>query len=149
MADFGGDIDAFRNEARGWIEANFPASLKGKPNPMAREERGSEPSPDQEAWRKAMGEKGWGVPTWPAAYGGGGLTPNQARVLREEMARHSELHRAALDNLLAIERDYLALPDEQRAAWRLPYLTLRRGILGEQAWLAWADEVQQTLMESA
>ena len=41
----------------------------------------------------------------------------------------------------AIERDYLALPAAQRQGWRLPYLTLRRGILGEQAWLAWADEV--------
>ncbi len=40
-----------------------------------------------------------------------------------------------------IERDYLALPVAERKAWRLPYLTLRRGILGEQAWLAWADEV--------
>ena len=35
MADFGGgDLDAFRTEVREWVEANFPASLKGKPNPM-------------------------------------------------------------------------------------------------------------------
>ncbi|WP_071872589.1 hypothetical protein [Atopomonas hussainii] len=27
----------------------------------------------------------------------------------------------------------------------MPYLTLRRGILGEQAWLAWADEVAAEL----
>ena len=71
MADFGGsDLEAFRAEARTWIEANFPAALKGKPSPMAVEERMS-PNADQEAWRKAMGAKGWGVPTWPAAYGGG------------------------------------------------------------------------------
>ena len=69
MADFGGgDLDAFRSEVRGWVEANFPASLKGKPNPMMREER-SNPSPDQDAWRKAVGSKGWGTPTWPAEYG--------------------------------------------------------------------------------
>jgi hypothetical protein len=30
MADFGGgDLDAFRAEARSWIEANFPPALKG------------------------------------------------------------------------------------------------------------------------
>ena len=30
MADFGGgDLEAFRAEARDWIAANFPASLKG------------------------------------------------------------------------------------------------------------------------
>ena len=85
MADFGGtDLEAFRAEARAWIEANFPAALKGKPNPMIGEER-VKPSAAQETWRKAMGEKGWGVPTWPAAYGGGGLSKDQARLLAEEM----------------------------------------------------------------
>ena len=39
------------------------------------------------AWRKAMGEKGWGTPTWPAEYGGGGLSRAEARVLAEEMNR--------------------------------------------------------------
>ncbi|HMP63805.1 MAG TPA: hypothetical protein PKA17_12170 [Phenylobacterium sp.] len=58
MADFGGsDLDAFRTEARDWIEANFPKSLKGKGGMMMREER-TEPTPDMDAWRKAMGEKG-------------------------------------------------------------------------------------------
>ncbi|THD64742.1 acyl-CoA dehydrogenase family protein [Phenylobacterium sp.] len=87
MADFGGtDLEAFRAEARAWIEANFPASLKGKPNPMMREERAN-PSADQEAWRKAMGDKGWGVPTWPAAYGGGGLSPAEGRIIQQELGR--------------------------------------------------------------
>ena len=87
MADFGGaDLDAFRAEARAWIEANFPAELKGKPNPMIGEER-TNPTPAQEAWKKAMGEKGWGVPTWPAAYGGGGLSKDEAKVLGQELAR--------------------------------------------------------------
>jgi alkylation response protein AidB-like acyl-CoA dehydrogenase len=87
MADFGGqDLEAFRAEVREWIAANFPAALKGKPNPMMREERAG-PSPDQEAWRKAMGEKGWGVPTWPKEYGGGGLSSAQGRVIQQELGR--------------------------------------------------------------
>ena len=87
MADFGAtDLDAFRADARAWFEANFPASLKGAANPMMREER-SHPSPDQEAWRQAMGEKGWGVPTYPKAYGGGGLSAAEARVVTQEMNR--------------------------------------------------------------
>ena len=65
--------------------------------------------------------------------------------LREEMQRHVAVHRKTLDSLLAIERDYQALPADQRQALRLPYLTLRRGILGEQSWLAWAAEVQAAL----
>jgi alkylation response protein AidB-like acyl-CoA dehydrogenase len=87
MADFGGtDLEAFRAEARGWIEANFPAELKGRPNPMMREER-TKPSAAQEAWRKAMGEKGWGVPTWPREYGGGGLDQAQGRIVQQELGR--------------------------------------------------------------
>lgn len=74
---------------------------------------------------------------------GGELT--RVDNLRDEMARHVAVHRQTLDSLLSLERDYLAWPDEQRRSWRLPYLTLRRGILGEQAWLAWADEVAQEL----
>jgi alkylation response protein AidB-like acyl-CoA dehydrogenase len=86
MADFGGDVEAFRAEARQWIEANFPKGLQGLGNPLMREER-FKPTAEQEAWRKAMGEKGWGTPTWPKQYGGGGLTPAEARVLQQELGR--------------------------------------------------------------
>jgi alkylation response protein AidB-like acyl-CoA dehydrogenase len=87
MADFGGgDLEAFRAEARQWIEANFPKGLQGLGNPLMREERMT-PTPEQEAWRKAMGEKGWGTPTWPKQYGGGGLSPAEARVLQQELNR--------------------------------------------------------------
>ena len=88
MADFGSDVEleTFRGEARAWLEANFPASLKGKAILATAEDRGTAP-PDLAAWRKAIGEKGWATPTWPSEYGGGGLSKGQARVLYEEMAR--------------------------------------------------------------
>ncbi|MCW5761573.1 MAG: acyl-CoA dehydrogenase family protein, partial [Phenylobacterium sp.] len=93
MADFGGtDLDAFRKEVREWVEANFPASLKGKPNPMTGEGRADSPSADHEAWRKAVGSKGWGTPTWPKAYGGGGLSPAEARIVQGEFARAGAYH---------------------------------------------------------
>ncbi len=79
-------LDAFRAEVRAWIDANFPKSLKGVDNTMSAVEGPSDPSPDEEQWRKAMGEKGWGVPTWPKQYGGGGLSRAEARVLGEELA---------------------------------------------------------------
>ena len=87
MADFGGaDLDAFRTEAREWLEANFPPALKGRGGAMYVE--GAGPSGgDFGLWKKRMGDKGWGVPTWPKAYGGGGLEPAQARVLQQEMNR--------------------------------------------------------------
>jgi alkylation response protein AidB-like acyl-CoA dehydrogenase len=87
MADFGGgDLDAFRADARTWLEANFPSSLKGRGGMMYQEGPSAETA-DTRAWTKAMGEKGWGTPTWPAAYGGGGLSPAEAKVLQQEMNR--------------------------------------------------------------
>jgi alkylation response protein AidB-like acyl-CoA dehydrogenase len=87
MADFGGEaVEGFRAEARGWLAENFPASLKGKGSVMY-QEAGLPPQGEAgRAWAKAMGDRGWGTPTWPEAYGGGGLKPDEARVLGEEMA---------------------------------------------------------------
>jgi alkylation response protein AidB-like acyl-CoA dehydrogenase len=85
MADFGGDdIDTFRAQARTWLASHFPPSLKGKGGMMYAE--GVAPAgADVRAWTKAMGETGWGVPTWPKAYGGGGLGGAEARALQQEM----------------------------------------------------------------
>jgi alkylation response protein AidB-like acyl-CoA dehydrogenase len=87
MADFGGDdIEAFRAEARDWLSQTFPAALKGKAG-MMMQEGGPPADPDFKAWAKAMGERGWGTPTWPKAYGGGGLSAAQTRALQQEMNR--------------------------------------------------------------
>ena len=80
-------LDGFRQEARAWLEANFDPELRGKDNAMSAVDGPTEETPAQKKWREAMGEKGWGVPTWPEEYGGGGLTRAEARVLQEEMAK--------------------------------------------------------------
>ena len=87
MADFGeNDVAAFSAEARIWLAETFPAALKGKGAQMYAE--GAQTSdPDVKAWTRAMGDKGWGVPTWPKAYGGGGLSTAEARALQKEMNR--------------------------------------------------------------
>jgi alkylation response protein AidB-like acyl-CoA dehydrogenase len=89
MADFGGaELDAFRQQARTWLEENFPESLRRNPEAITEAMMGAaKPEGDVELWRQRMGAKGWGVPTWPAQYGGGGLSPAEARVLAEEMNR--------------------------------------------------------------
>ena len=88
MADFGGaDLDGFRAQAREWLEANFPKSLAHDTEAQTRAMAGGvELTGDMALWRDRMGEKGWGVPTWPAQYGGGGLSPQEARALNQEMA---------------------------------------------------------------
>jgi alkylation response protein AidB-like acyl-CoA dehydrogenase len=87
MADFGADVELedFRAEARAWIEANFPPALKGKAFLASAEVTTN--NAELRAWRKAIGLKGWATPTWPAEYGGGGLSVAQARALSQEMAK--------------------------------------------------------------
>ncbi len=89
MADFGGpDLEAFRAEAKEWLEANFPKSLgKDVAAQTAAMMSPEAPTGDQAIWKERMGAKGWGVPTWPKAYGGGGLSGPEARVLAQEMAK--------------------------------------------------------------
>ena len=89
MADFGGaDLEGFRAQAREWLEANFPKSLaKDVAGQTAAMMSPEAPTGDQALWKQRMGEKGWGVPTWPAAYGGGGLSSAEARILGQEMAK--------------------------------------------------------------
>ncbi len=83
------DLARFRAETRAWLEAHCPAEMR---RPMASEDevcwggRGfSFSSPAQRQWLQLMAERGWTVPTWPRAYGGGGLSGEQAKVLAQEM----------------------------------------------------------------
>ena len=86
------DIDPviFRKQVREWLDDNCPMSMR---TPMPESEypwggrKAEFPNPDTRVWLERMAEKGWTVPRWPVEYGGAGLTPEQARVLEEEMAR--------------------------------------------------------------
>ena len=93
MADFGAEkLDAFRSEVRDWLKANYPAELrdpKAKTDPEAgwggQAFLGSDDP--QIVWMRRVAEKGWTAPTWPEAYGGGGLSADQARVLDQELTK--------------------------------------------------------------
>jgi acyl-CoA dehydrogenase len=83
------DLDTFRAETRAWLEANCPAEMR---EPMRSEKDAvwggrdqSTLTPAQKSWMDAMGARGWTVPDWPSAYGGGGLSPAETKILREEM----------------------------------------------------------------
>ncbi len=89
MADFGAaDLEAFRAEARAWLEANFPTSLgRDAISVTENETTGEKLTGEGALWKERMGAKGWGTPTWPKAYGGGGLSRAEAKVVAEEMSR--------------------------------------------------------------
>jgi alkylation response protein AidB-like acyl-CoA dehydrogenase len=85
------DLESFRAETRAWLETNCPASMR---TPMGGEDdavwggRNFEfKNPEAKLWLERMGAKGWTAPVWPKAYGGGGLTPEENRVLQSELKR--------------------------------------------------------------
>jgi alkylation response protein AidB-like acyl-CoA dehydrogenase len=92
MADFGGpDLATFRAEVKDWLAANYPEALRAaapKSDPEAhwggRAFAGS--ADPQILWMQRMASRGWTAPTWPKAYGGGGLGPEEARVLESELS---------------------------------------------------------------
>ena len=83
------DLETFRRETRAWLEANCPPEMR-------RPSHGEEDtcwggrhwvfqSDAQRLWLERMAKKGWTVPEWPREYGGGGLTRDVAKILRQEM----------------------------------------------------------------
>ena len=93
MSDLPNDLEAFREETRAWLEANCPEEMR---QPVRDEDdvcwggRNFEFKNDaQKLWLDRCIEKGYTVPAWPKEYGGAGLNPAEAKVLREEMSRIS------------------------------------------------------------
>ncbi|MAU66075.1 acyl-CoA dehydrogenase family protein [Hyphomonas sp.] len=91
MADTAVDeLETFRAETRAWLEENCPPSMR---TPMKDDEivwggkREKFKNPESKVWLERMAEKGWTAPQWPKKYGGGGLSPAEARVLQQEMSR--------------------------------------------------------------
>lgn len=77
------DLASFRTAVRDWLAGHFPAVLKDRGVPADDDVLDA----DQLAWRAAFGATGWGVPTWPAVYGGADLDRQHARVIKAELAR--------------------------------------------------------------
>ena len=85
------DIETFRIEVRNWLEENCPPQVRGpieSENDMIWGGRNATfKTPEHKLWLERMGAKGWTAPEWPAQYGGGGLSHEQAKVLASELRR--------------------------------------------------------------
>ncbi|MBW2315145.1 MAG: acyl-CoA dehydrogenase family protein [Deltaproteobacteria bacterium] len=82
------DLEQFRADARAWLDEHCP--------PTRRQLREGETAPawgspefdaQIEGWKREICERGWSAPTWPRECGGAGLSPEEAKVLAQEMAR--------------------------------------------------------------
>ena len=82
--------NAFREEVRGWLEDNCPASMR---TPMVADEypgggrRAQYKNADTKLWMDRCAERGYTVPSWPKEYGGAGLDKDEVVVLQQEMQR--------------------------------------------------------------
>jgi len=72
---------AFRDEVRGWLDANIPADLREKV--LNYEELGKE---DLLRWHRILAKKGWVAPAWPVEHGGTGWNAVQKYIFEEECA---------------------------------------------------------------
>ncbi|MCZ6889546.1 MAG: acyl-CoA dehydrogenase family protein [Gammaproteobacteria bacterium] len=81
---------SFRQETRAWLEDNCPPSMR---TAMPQDEyisggkRAVYRNPESKIWLDRMAERGWTTPTWPRAYGGGGVPKEEHLILAEEMKR--------------------------------------------------------------
>jgi acyl-CoA dehydrogenase len=80
----------FRKEVSAWLDVNAPKRPERDPDaleePMTEEELARRNS-ENRAWSIKLGEKGWYTPTVSKELGGGGLTPQHAVVINEELAK--------------------------------------------------------------
>jgi len=82
-------LDAFREEVRHWLQKNAPPRMRtplAHPDEVCWGGKKLQYPEDVVRWRDVMAERGFTAPTWPKAYGGGGLSKDEARALAEEMA---------------------------------------------------------------
>ena len=80
--DFSPEELAFQQEARTFIEENYPKALRGK------QDEGDElDKEDFLSWHRILAKKGWIAPAWPVEYGGPGWTATQRFIWSEEIAR--------------------------------------------------------------
>lgn len=84
--------ETFRRETRSWLEEHAPRGLRGTyegvfSGTWGGRRRDLTETADEREWREVMASRGYTAPTWPAAYGGGGLDREKSKVLTEELRR--------------------------------------------------------------
>ncbi|HXK25520.1 MAG TPA: acyl-CoA dehydrogenase family protein [Myxococcota bacterium] len=85
------DLEAFRSDLQRFLAQNAPDAVRGLV--VSAEGDGNwggrkatyDPL-EMKRWLEVMASRGFTAPTWPKEYGGGGLSPEEAKVLRQELA---------------------------------------------------------------
>ncbi|MEC9285392.1 MAG: acyl-CoA dehydrogenase family protein [Pseudomonadota bacterium] len=80
------NLDDFREETRDWLETNCPEDARG-PGPVPWGSSKIKLDDASKQWLERMASRGWTVPSWPKEYGGAALSPDQYKILIDELKR--------------------------------------------------------------
>ena len=80
------NLDDFQQETRDWLEANCPAGAR-EAGPVPWGSTKIELDDASKKWLERMASRGWTVPSWPKEYGGAELSPDQYKILIDELKR--------------------------------------------------------------
>ncbi len=80
------NLDDFREETRDWLETNCPEDARG-PGPVPWGSTKIKLDDASKQWLERMASRGWTVPSWPKEYGGAALSPDQYKILIDELKR--------------------------------------------------------------
>jgi alkylation response protein AidB-like acyl-CoA dehydrogenase len=122
-------VDAFRERARGWIEANIPAT-DGTPLAMGRErvERAQE-------LQKKIFDAGFAGLTWPKEFGGQELTPAHMHAFIEELSGYENPYTMLSVSLGVVGPTILEHGTQEQKARYLPDL-----LRGDTLWVQFLSE---------
>src|SRR5262245_49135931 len=128
------ELDAFRREVRGWLEANCPPEMRVPLDPSVEGgywggRKRHLADPIARLWCERCVERGFTAPTWPREYGGGGLSREEARVLQEEMNRIRARAPLSSIGLIMLGPMLLELASEEQKREHIPKI-----VRGEIRW---------------
>jgi alkylation response protein AidB-like acyl-CoA dehydrogenase len=120
---FSDDDQRFRARARAWLEKHVPLT----PRPP----RGPESAAFDRAWQRELHAHGWAGVSWPAEYGGRGLSTLHQVIWYEELARARAPHHinTTYVALMHAGPTLIACGTAQQKAFHLP-----RILSGESLW---------------
>ena len=83
ILDYDGEAAGFRAGVRAWLDANLPDGWPYEPGQQSPEDRGK----FRQEWNEKLYAAGWICASWPAEYGGRGLSQLESLILAEEFSR--------------------------------------------------------------
>ena len=83
IVDYEGEAAGFRAEVRAWLAENLPGDWPPRAGRQSPEERAK----FRQEWNEKLYAAGWICASWPAEYGGRGLSQLESLILAEEFSR--------------------------------------------------------------